>query len=138
MKLIEFDHSLKDIPIYSNKSYTLKIFDQTAKFINRMRWKAFYFENKNTDDTSNLDCTPKDFDIFGSKRSAPVMDKLKAFEKDLFDLIQNIKFTDYKSEHQKKLQKDLKKLLSVKQLIIPSDKTGNLYYVDPQAYKSNA
>ena len=134
MKLIEFDYSLKDIPIYSNKSYTLKIFDQTAKFINRLRWKAFYFENKNTDATATLDDTPKDIDIYNSRRSAPVMDRLKAFESDLFDLIQNIKFTHYKSEHQKKLQKDLKKLLSVKQLIIPSDKTGNLYYVDPQAY----
>ena len=134
MKLVEFDYSLKDIPIYSSKSYTLQIFDLTAKFINRMRWKAFYFEKKNTDDTSTFGGTSKDIDIYGSKRSVPVMDRLKAFETDLFDLIQNIKFTDYKSEHQKKLQKDIKKLLSVKQLIIPSDKTGNLYYVDPHAY----
>ena len=73
----------------------------------------------------------KDIDIFGSKRSAPVMEKLKAFETDQSDLIKIIKFTDYKSEHQKKLQKYIKKLLSVKKLIIPCDKTGNLYYVDP-------
>ena len=60
-----------------------------------MRWKAFYFENKNTDGTSTFDGTSKDIDIYGSKRSAPVMDRLKDFETDLFDLIQNIKFTVY-------------------------------------------
>ena len=109
MKLIEFSYSLKNIPVYSNKSYTLKIFDQTAKFINIMRWKVFYFENKNTnDDTTTFDSTLKDIDIYGSKRSAPVMEKLKAFETDLFDLIKSIKFTDYKSELQQKLQNDIK------------------------------
>ena len=36
------------------------------------------------------------------------MEKLKAFETDLFNLIKNIKFTDYKSELQKKLQNDIK------------------------------
>ena len=60
-----------------------------------MRWKAFYFEKKNTDDTSTFGGTSKDIDIYDSKRSAPVMDRLKAFDTDLFDLIQNIKFTEY-------------------------------------------
>ena len=41
-----------------------------------------------------------ELNVYGSKRSAPEMDKLKRFESDLFDLVKNIKLKNYKSKYQ--------------------------------------
>ena len=59
------------------------------------------------------------------------MKKLKAFEDDLFNMIKNIKFTNFKSKYQRQVSRDLKELLSKKMVIIKSDKTSNLYYATP-------
>ena len=48
--LIDFNYSMKDIPFCNRKFYTTKILDQTAKFINRMRWRAFFFENHDSNE----------------------------------------------------------------------------------------
>ena len=63
------------------------------------------------------------------------MDKLKTFESDLFGVVKNIKFKSHKSKYQSTLQSKIKQLLNVNNLIVPSDKTSNLYYVDIKTYK---
>ena len=46
MERFEFNYSMKDIPIADKRTYMIKLFDQTNKFINRMRWRAFFFERR--------------------------------------------------------------------------------------------
>ena len=46
MDKVEFNHSLKNIPIADKKTYMAKLFDMTTKFIDRMKWKAFFFERR--------------------------------------------------------------------------------------------
>ena len=129
---INFQHSLKNIPISNKSSYLTKLYDQTANFINRMRWKAFFFDKQDPD---NADQTNDELSgIFKGKRSAPEIDALKPFENDLYEMLLNIKFTNFKSRFQIKLSNDIKDLLSKKMIIINSDKTSNLYYAKPDFY----
>ena len=99
-------YSLKDIPICNKKEYLIKLYDATSKFINRLRWKLLFC---NQEDSSPYEYKEKY--IFKSCKSAPAHDKLKAFENDLFNIINNIKFTTYKSNFQKKIKHDLNNLL---------------------------
>ena len=111
LKLIDFEHSLKNIPISNRKYFLTKIFDQTSKFINRLRWKAYFFDLQDSHDHPD---TPTQDDIsksFPSKRSAPEIKDLKAFEDDLFDMNKNIKFNNFKSKYQLKLSNDIKKTI---------------------------
>ena len=84
LKLIDFEHSLKNIPISNRKYFLTKIFDQTSKFISRLRWKAFL--NHKTSMTTQ---TPPHKVTLANY--FPLKD-LKAFEDDLFDMIKNSKF----------------------------------------------
>ena len=135
LRLINFNHSLKNIPLCDKKSYLMKLFNQTSNFVNRLRWKVFYFELRNSSDAPHPETQNKLSKIYSSRKSAPEMKKLKAFEDDLFNMIKNIKFSTFKSNYQQKLSRDLKELLSKKMVIVKSDKTSNLYYATPQLYK---
>ena len=129
IKKVEFNYSLKDIPLANQKEYLIKLYDATSKFINRLRWKLFFCNNE--------DISPREYkeeDVFKSNRSAPACDDLKAFENDLFDIIKNIKFSSYKSNFQRKLKQDLKKLLIKNKVILFAEKTRNLYKTSPKLY----
>ena len=54
MKQTRFKYSMKNIPIPSRNSYLKKLIEKTESVIKRMRWKAFFFENSdsNEDDGS--------------------------------------------------------------------------------------
>ena len=135
LKLVDFKHSLKNIPLSNKKYFLTKIFDQTSKFINRLRWKAHFFESQefhNHPDTLTRDDISK---LFASQRSAPEIKDLKAFEDNLFDMIKNIKFNIFKSKYQIKLSNDIKKLLNTNMVNVRSDKTSNLYHASPKLYK---
>ena len=135
LKLNDFEHSLKNIPFSNKKYFMTKIFDQTSKFINRLRWKAHFFELQDSHDYPDTPTQDDINKIFASKRSAPEMKDLKNFEDDLLDMIKNIKFNNFKSKYQIKLSNDIKQLLNTKMVIVKSDETSNLYYASPQLYK---
>ena len=93
----------------------IKLIDQTVKFVNRMRWRAHFFELQNfTTSSPHIDVYDELAGIYNSKRSAPEIKKLKAFEDELFNLIKNVKFNNFKSRFQKQLKHDTRKLLSKK------------------------
>ena len=48
MEKINFNYSLKNIPVPSTKDYKLKLIDKIENVIKRMRWKAHFFVNGNT------------------------------------------------------------------------------------------
>ena len=86
-----------------------------------MRWRAFFYELQNNDDELNpadhkYYNNDKELAVYGSRRSAPEMEKLKSFETNLFEIIKEIKFRNHKSEYLKTMQKKIKKLLSVNKI----------------------
>ena len=111
--LIDFKHSLKTIPITNKTLFMTKMYHQTAKFINRMRWKVFFLDRDEAtqppDELAN---------IYNSRRSAPESDKLKPFENDQYEIIINLKFSKIRSKYQNTLNKYIENLLSKKMVIV--------------------
>ena len=53
MQLVNFDYSLKNIPISSNQSYLKSIFDKIESLIRRMRWKVHFYDSNNTENKNS-------------------------------------------------------------------------------------
>ena len=115
IKKVEFNYSLKDIPLANQKEYLTKLYDATSKFVNRLRWKLFFCNNEDISPRES-----KEEDVFKSNRSAPACDAIKI-----------IKFFTYKSNFQRKLKQDLNKLLIKNKIILFADKTRNLHQTSP-------
>ena len=132
LEKVNFGYSLKNIPIPSNQAYLKTMIDKLENFINRLRWKVFFFLNKNQENDSQNE-------NFGFKtdKTAPASDELRQFENDLYELIRNIEFKS-NLRHNKflqKLKKDVQSIKASDHLIVPADKTTNLYKIKKDDYE---
>lgn len=102
------------------------------QFIKRLRWKAFFFDKK-----SETDNTSEQVDSYGFKteKSPPQHKDLLAFENDLYQLIRNLKFRKLFNTFQDKLSHDVKNINSSTRMLVPADKTTNLYKVEVDDYR---
>ena len=75
------------------------------------------------------------YNQFPSRRYGPWSEHLSDFEEDLFDLVKNIKFKRSIPGFQKSLNSDVKKIKGSKKVITFSDKTNNLYEMEPDDYR---
>ena len=127
MNKINYDYSMKNIPIPPESSYLRNLIEKVEKFIKRLRWKAYFFEHP-CDNTTN--------DNFGfkSNKTPPQNEHLNPFENDIYELVKNIEFKNVKSEFQNKLKRDLKNIRTSKNLFVFADKTNNLYEMSKENY----
>ena len=44
---LQFNHSLKNIPLHSNKAILTSTIEEAELLIKRMRWQAFWYERRN-------------------------------------------------------------------------------------------
>ena len=81
-----------------------------------MRWKAYFFLNKNTKTTSN--------DNFGlpSKAFAPPIPQMKAFEDDLLKLTSNITFRKVNDPLLNQIKDDTKNIWTSNNVRVFADK----------------
>ena len=102
----DFEYSTKNIPLASKNAYLQVLSAKTESLIQRMHWKAFFFLNKNCNDTS------KESYGFKSKRSPPHVAELNEFEGCMLEMIQRVEFrtNTYSNDLQKKLNKDVKEI----------------------------
>ena len=132
MNKFVLNYSLKNIPVGNKQAYMTKLYDMTAKFINRLRWKAYWYSTDDSD--RNEDCDDEAAFKFPSRNSAPLCPELSAFEDELYDVIKNIKFRAYDNEFQHRLQQDVKNIKKSKNLLILADKTTNIYEVPKEEH----
>ena len=101
----------------------------TESFIQRVRWKVFYFFNGPSK-------KPK-FETYGFKtpNNAPSHNELTNFESDMSKLVSNIVFNNSDSSFQKKMKSDLKQINKSKEIFVKADKTSNIYSVSKQNYE---
>ena len=94
MEKFNYTASLKNIPIPSKDHYTKQLMAKTEEFIQRIRWKAFFFLNPPDE--------PSTTNTYGFKTSktAPQVKEILKFENDLYDVVTNIKLTDFRSPFQ--------------------------------------
>ena len=81
-----------------------------------MRWKALFFLKRDSEeDTSETtDDEEEEVDQYGyfgfkSKRTPPVIDDMAEFEKDMFEIVDNIEFRQVLDPFQSKLKEDIRK-----------------------------
>ena len=100
-----------------------------SSFVQRIRWKAIHYENPKASD-------PKETFGFKTENNAPQHELLTPFEEDLYELINNIKFTKMKPSYfQHQLNKDVKMINESTSIFVPADKTTNLYKLPREKYK---
>ena len=130
MEKINFNYSLKNIPTPTKTSYQLMLMEKIESVIKRMRWKAHFYQKK---DTSNIAYTNYGF----KTRNYPLQCKeLQNFEKDLLDTIKLIKFQIVKDNFQRKLKEDILNIKSLRNVYAFAEKTTtNIYKLPPQDYK---
>ena len=90
--------------------------DKIDQVIKRMRWKDFFYTNK-SEETQ---------EIYGFK-SLNCPHKIKEmvpFEKDLWNLVDKLKFRKIKSNFQRKLHEDIRVIKRSNKVLVLADKTS--------------
>ena len=87
MEKISLSYSLKNISYADKLSYTFKLMEKIESVIKRIRWKAYFYLNKETQEKQQ-----KNTFGFKSRPHPPQCNLLEEFEKDVFDIIKSIKF----------------------------------------------
>ena len=109
----EYNHSLKNVPIPDKRSYLKQLISRYEDFIQRLRWKAFFFLKKDSPNDH------RKFDTFGFRtaKNAPQIPELIQFESDMTDMIANLEFREVKNKFQETLRSDIKKIKSSKSVL---------------------
>ena len=92
-----------------------------------MRWKASFHTNRSEDtqetyDLKSLNCPPK-------------IKEMVPFEKDLWNLVNKLKFRKIKSNFQRQLNEDIRVIKRSNKILVLADKTSNIYKLDTDEYK---
>ena len=129
MEKFNFVHSLKNIPIPGKDQYLKQLIGKTEEFIDRLRWKAFFYLNPQA--------KHRERPTYGFKtaKTAPQVKELNDFENDLYNTIANVKFSEHRSGFQSKLAKDVKNIKNSDKIFLLADKTTNIYEVSADDYK---
>ena len=88
-----------------------------------MWWKAFYFSKKQLNPDEELLNTYR----FKSEKTLPPNNDIIGFENNIYELIHNLRYCKVTNNFQKHLVNDIALLKSSKNIIVPVDKTTNLY-----------
>ena len=129
MDKIKFNYSLKNIPIPFRKAYIQALLEKLESFIKRLRWKAFFLDTNDEPAEYNN----KTF-CFKSEATPTQHDGLKYFEQDLYEMVRRIQFRPVKSSFQSQLLADVKTIRNSTSVIVPADKTTNLYRMSVADY----
>ena len=130
MEKFTFEHSLKNIPIPSPTSYKLKLIEKIESVIKRMRWKTNFFlrgEQTKHEQKENYG--------FKSRLCPGQCPELEEFEKDLLNIVRNVKFDNRRNPFQTKLKADIQEINESKNVLVLADKTNNIYEIEVDNYK---
>ena len=89
-KRVTLNYSLKNIPIPPADSYKKKLMERTKSVIKRMRWRAFFYlnnESNEEDEHNDEECY-----WLKSHECPPQVEELKPFEDDMMKLIEGATF----------------------------------------------
>ena len=136
MEATNLGYSLKNITTPSRTAYLKALISKVEHLLKRMRWKAFFFEKENNEDNNNSDEEETTYNNYGFKspRTLPGQALLKPFEKAMYKMIQDIKFKDRPNTFKHKLKQEINEIQRSNNLLVPADKSTNLYEVDIENY----
>ena len=132
-KQVLFSYSLNNIPMHSWKLYKINLYDQTNKFIERLRLKAHFFE---LDNNSNYrPYNTNNYYKFPTSTYAPFNKKVSRFAGKLLNIVDKVEFKKFNSNFQSKLRTDIKAIQKSKYIYTFADKTINVYQYRPEEHK---
>ena len=137
-----FYFSMKNIPIQNEDSFLKNFIHRTEDFITRLRWPILFFlkreEEKKKDNCDDCESDGEDErkETYGfrSTRIPPPIKEIEEFEQDLWSMVEGIQFNKKRTQFQKRLINEVKEIKKSKNLIIPADKTSNMYEVPVEKY----
>ena len=128
---VDIAYSLRNIPVPENNTHLRMLISKTEQFLQRIRWKVFFFfkergkEKPNTTETYG----------FRTARNAPQQKELTNFENDVAHLISNLEYRDVNTPFQNKIRGDMRKINRSNKLFVAADKTSNVYKVGKDTYR---
>lgn len=130
MEKTNLHYSTKNIPIASERNYKIQLLDKIEAVIKRMRWKAIFFDEESDIDNEHSEET------YGlkTKNTPPPVKEMNAFENDLIDMINILKFRKGRTEFQSKLSNDIKSINDCDKIYAQADKTSNMYKLSKGEY----
>ena len=129
MEKFNFDISLKNIPIPTKKVFMRQMISKTENFVSRIRWATDVFLNQDKYKHS------KDNYGYKSTHTAPTSLLLKPFEDELYDLIANLEFNEYRSAFQNKMAAAVSHINISEKVFLFGEKTTNIYEVSTESYE---
>ena len=127
MERLYTDYSNRNIPIPLQNEYKLQLISKVEHLLKRMRWKILQFQGK-------LESDNKETYGFKSRKCPNGIDELSKFEDDLMLMIKNIEFRNVSNTFQDQLRNDIFEIRNTEKVIIPADKTRNLYTMEKDDY----
>ena len=126
MEKLQLCYSLKNIPVPLERSCKLQLMDKIDQVIKQMRWKAFFYTNR-SEDTQ---------ETYGLKSlNCSKIKEMVLFQKDLWNLVNKLKFLKIKSNFQRQLNEDIRVIKRSNKVLVFADKTSNIYKLDTDEYK---
>ena len=97
--------------------------------LKKIRWKSLQFLEK-------IEENSKETYGFKSRICPQSVDELNKFEEDLMLIINNINFRNVHNKFQEKVKHDITEIRNSNQVIVPADKTRNLYKIEKEDYNN--
>ena len=132
-------YSMRNIPVPGRKEHKTKTIKQTGKFVKNVRWAGLFAKHGGQIDSLDHPDLPiilerKETFGFKSGNAPPIIPEFLEFEKELWNIVKNIKYFNRTNEFQKMLKKDLDELSKLDKIVVFADKTNNLYCLDKADY----
>ena len=132
MELINFNSSMKNIPIAGIKEVRIQGMHSVKEFMDRAKWRAGFVLNP------DWKSEKKETYGFRSLAAPPQIKELEELQDKLADMIANLKFKEapIRNNLQDKLRRDIKEINRNDKVFVKADKTSNFYKVEVDAYEN--
>ena len=97
--------------------------------LKKIRWKSLQFLGK-------IEENSKETYGFKSRICPQSVDELNKFEEDLMLIINNVNSRNVHNKFQEKLKHDITEIRNSNQVVVPADKTRNLYKIEKEDYNN--
>ena len=125
---VQFNYSMKNIPIPSRDEYVLQLTHSVEKFVRNLRWRVKCSQKPPTEQTEKYG--------FPSPKHPGSVQDLKLLEQRLMALVRDIEFRNFTDEFQEKLKHDVRQIREAPELIVEADKTSNHYKLTTDQFRS--
>ena len=126
---INFQYSMKNIPVPPKQEYLLELIHSVREFGKRIKWRSHFYLNPQPNGIK------KETFGFNTSKPAPIIPELKALEDNLFNLVKEIEFREHNNSFQNKLKHDARDIRNEDKVLIKADKTTNHYKMEKANYK---